>query len=257
MMTVRTFNYTKRKKIERKHVKVYVTEGEDGAHFDATIKIADYNFPPESRIYVEAYRRTSYMRFDFGTVGNNNPPSDRRLLDFDFPQDILYRVKVIDVTGKDGRILGEANGIRGAIAGTDDDDRLPLLPVKPEDLGHEIWKVDFDAHGTTRLLVNSKIHGCMNIARTPLFIAMVYPQVLREILFRALLHDSESLDLEDMLDWRAQWIKFASELPGSRYLSQNEQDENKIVWINEAVAAFSRKHRCLDAYKSIRNGGRT
>jgi len=81
-------------------------------------------------VFVEAYRQTSWMRFDFRTVGAVTAPKDCSLTEFDSPEDILFRVKVTQANDTHV-LLAEADRIPLTRPEPSDDKRIPLLPVKP------------------------------------------------------------------------------------------------------------------------------
>jgi len=137
-MPVRTLNYTNRRRIRRKDARITIHEEKNGIIFDAGLNLGDYDLPAEARIFVEAYRQTQYMRFDFGKVGAMRIPVDRFLRDFDSPEGVLFRVKVVTSAAPHGLLLGEADQIRPRKSTEEDQNRMPLLPVVPEDLGDEI-----------------------------------------------------------------------------------------------------------------------
>lgn len=72
---LRRFNYTGRKKIPRSAVAVKVLNSDSGPPaFDAKFDLSSVNLPAHARVYVEAYHRASYMRFDFGKISDIHPP---------------------------------------------------------------------------------------------------------------------------------------------------------------------------------------
>jgi hypothetical protein len=81
---LRRFNYSGRKKIRRPAVQLrLVPQPNEPPVFDAAIRLEGLDLPSAARVYVEAYFHASYMRFDFGRVGDIRPPEDRRLTDID------------------------------------------------------------------------------------------------------------------------------------------------------------------------------
>ena len=83
-MPVRTLNYTNRKRIRREDARIAIREENGVNFFDASLSLGDYGLPGEARVFVEAYRQTQYMRFDFGHVGAMRVPEARILCDFEF-----------------------------------------------------------------------------------------------------------------------------------------------------------------------------
>ena len=238
-MPIRRFNYTARQRIARADADIVLhNERSDAARFDANLRLGDYGFPPDARVFVEAYRQTTLMRFDFGTVSAPTPPQERVLVDFPTADEVLFRVKVTAASGRPGVLLGEAAQLRARQPEQQPDRRVPLLPVVPEDLGDEVWRIDFD--GRTSLLVSRDLHDWKQTVGSHTFRALVYPAALRMILERILLIENYTAG-DDPQDWRSQWLQFAAQLPGSRALAvpgaQDEYDE----WIENAVSAFARQ----------------
>ena len=111
---IRRFNYTGRKKIPRDSIHITVLKGLEGREFEANIRAADLDLPADARLFIEAHHKSDYMRFDFGTVGAQRPPADRRLTAFYEGARILFRVKVVAVGDQAGKIIAEADQIKPA-----------------------------------------------------------------------------------------------------------------------------------------------
>ncbi len=192
---IRRFNYTNRLRIHRKDVRITVRNESGQLAFDADLSaLSSYGLPPESRVFVEAYRQASWMRFCFGQAGAITPPTDRLLTQFDSPDGIRFRVKVTR-EGGDHTLLAEADAISLAGPHQSDGAQTPLLSVKPEGLGDEIYRLDFSGQdGRPLLLINSEAGNYAEIGRAPAFVSLVYPAILREILIRALLVDKHEDD---------------------------------------------------------------
>lgn len=54
---------------------------------------------------MDAYHKSDWMRFDFGTVGQVVIPRDRRLTAFYRGARLLFRVKAVAADGESGKIL--------------------------------------------------------------------------------------------------------------------------------------------------------
>ena len=91
----RSFNYTKRKEIAKSSLRVVVSSI-GGSSFSAAFDLAQYDFDPTAKLYVEAYRKNQLLRFDFGTVGAIAAPRDTSLAAFgDDLMGIRFRTKVV------------------------------------------------------------------------------------------------------------------------------------------------------------------
>ena len=240
---IRRFNYTDRIRILREDVLIQLRQTDGWLAFDATLILGDYGLSEEALVFVEAYRQTSWMRFDFGTVGAVIPPQDCRLSEFDSPDDILFRVKVTQASDTHV-LLAEADLVPLERPEESDDKRVPLLPVKPHPLGDEIYRVDF-SDDRPRLLINNAAGDWRAIAKSPAFASLVYPNVFREVLTRVVMldgHDDES----EPTNWRSLWLKLAESLPGvGDCPSSTDPEDERLDWIDSAVQAFAAKLKNL------------
>jgi hypothetical protein len=247
-MPVRTLNYTNRQRIRREDACITIRENEGAKVFDVAFNLIDYNLPADALIFVEAYRQTQYMRFDFGKAGAICPPEDLILRDFDIAEGILFRVKAVASEDKHGLLLAEADQIRPRISTDEDDNRIPLLPVVPNDnLGDEIWRLEFDGQQTL-LMINSRLGDWRAIARDPFFFSLVYPSVFRTVLWRILLQEKH-YDTDDSDDWRSRWLRFAADLPGMGKPPDDDEEIRVYDWIESAVSAFCHRHNIRATYE--------
>lgn len=128
----RTFNYTGRHKIGRKDVSIRLRQDNGVWLFDAELRLADYHLPRNGEVWIEAHRQNLWMQWSWGTVSALRVPVDRRLTEFDVPDGVLFRVRVVQPPGPEHhKLLAEADGIPFVKAGEADDRRRqpPLAPV--------------------------------------------------------------------------------------------------------------------------------
>ena len=237
----RTFNYTGRRSIVRNDVSVTVRADGKGWAFDAALKLAHYKFPHNAEIWVEAHRQNLWMQWSWGTISAMRVPINRQLAEFDVPDGVIFRVRIVQPPGQDGhKLVGEVDGIQPVKAGEADDRRRHLIVPVPDALDQELWKLDLE-HEPPQLLVNrDALPTWKDLARSPHFIALVYPEVLRRILAKVLVDDSWSEEDEDG-GWQTDWIRFARNLGGLPSLPPVGQKQDRDDWIEEAVAAFARR----------------
>jgi hypothetical protein len=167
---LRRFNYTGRKKILREDVPVSLQGVKPLVYFDVDFNnIGKYELPPTARLFVEAYEQASYMRFDFGTLGNITMLSkeSRVLSEFEGSDGMRFRIKVVDAS-PDAKLLAEADGILPVAPEEVDENKLPLLPVRHDDLGQELWRISFEdgAQNMPTLLVNEVIEDRIAFVRS-------------------------------------------------------------------------------------------
>lgn len=234
---IRQFNYTNRKRIPKEKVHVILKEqGQQRPSFDATVDLSDLKLPETARVYVEAYYRDSYMRFDFGTVAHIESQDDRTLSEIDNREAIYSRVKVVDPLGEHGKILADVDGI---IPNSSDGHgaRVAILEVKfEENLGSQAWSVELSDAATPVLIVNKRLGSKEYVRSDDVFFSLVYPAVVREILIRIIVIDEYDYDPEDD-QWRQRWLYFVCGLPEVGLPPSDDRDA-KYDWIEGAVRAF-------------------
>jgi len=253
-MATRRLNYTGRRRITQDDIRIALQE-HTGAPptFDANVCLDNYGLPADALVFLEAQLQTRWMRFPLGTVGNRAIPADRTLSEFDSPEGVLFRVKVTSASDRQGVMLAEADGIRPGKTPDDEQNQTPLLPVKPEDLGDEIYRVDFTNEPV--MLVNNGVHSWQMLARSPIFISLVYPAVLREIMVRIMIIE-EYFEIDDLDRWESRWLNFARNLSGMGDIPAGDDSQALHGWIDDAVASFARMNRIADRFHTYWEGGK-
>ena len=244
---IRKFNYTGRKKIRRSDVRIdLLRDDDDRRYFNMSLQLDDLALPPTAKIYVEAYHRSGYQRFDFGAVGKLNIPADRGLDNISATVMPLFRVKVVDKTGTHGRILASADKIRPTSEDQQPVGSRSLLFVEYDDLGQMVWQLDLDGDWPV-LRLNRTVDEISLIASSDnRFLSLVYPEVLRQILTRILIVDEHTdPDCDD--DWPSLWLKLAASLPGMTVPTQTSK-AGRQAWIENAVEAFGANFNLLDKF---------
>jgi hypothetical protein len=246
---IRKLNYTKRKKVARERVDIKLYNVGGIRSFDAVIDLDDLRLPSESRIYVEPYFKTSFMRFSFGTVGHQIPPVNRELHSLPDSDIVLFRVKVVDEAGETGKILALADGVPPSNLKDAPINKSGILPVNfdAEDLGEEIWRLNMN--GDIPVLdINRRIDERKELVRSGAFVALVYPNVVRMIAYDLAGVYEEFSD--GSMDWQGQWIRFIREVLGVTYGpdiyavqddDEEEIDRKKDEWASFVSQAFCRK----------------
>lgn len=244
---IRHFNYTKRRRIPQERVEIELKPGKDVASFDARINLADLELPGNAKVFVEAHYKSSYQRFDFGTVGSLVEPAKRTLDEVDRGNAVLFRVKVVDADELLGRIVAEVDDIT-AEDGGGGPGRYCILPVNFVDLGEEMWRLSLG--GDRPVLEVNKIPGAEAFVRSDaVFAALVYPEAVRQVL-RHIVLGGDWDGTDGLSGWREMWISFARTLTLDEPPGRVDEEERE-EWIGGVVRAFcdrlKLKSRMLEA----------
>jgi len=250
-------NYTGRKRIYRENVQLRLTAADRLKLQVDRIDLSDIDLPGDARIILEAQVRTNLVRVECGTVAKPKLPSGEPLPEFDCPEGITFRVKVVGVSGEsDGKLLAAADGLRATTDG-EQADRQSLLPVRPADIGQLLWRLDFDDTGSPNLLINKFLpNGWNELARQPYFRALVFPEVIRQVAAWVVDHLDDAIDNPDSP--AAPWVKYFKVELGQDLLAaaippgDEERRQWAQEWADEIAEKFGRKHRFLESVGKIR-----
>ena len=241
-MPVRRFNYTGRRRIEHQYVSIELQEPGNGGPptFTAELDLSQADLPPDAPVVIIAQRDRTAMRFPWGTAAALAPPADCRLVDV--PVNPHFRVTAL-APDDSGKLLALADRIHPTRANR----RESLLWLKEDDLGQEVWRLDFGDgdSGNPTLLVNRNIPGISATARQDdTFLAPLVPEVLRSILTRALLvEEIDPADVDNQTSW-GRWMGFIRGFYAGDYPEvdgEGNRDRAAVSnWIDAAVADFTR-----------------
>jgi hypothetical protein len=238
---IRRLNFTGRKSIPRWRVTVRVVPMPSGEQaFTVHYDLKGMRFPREARVYVESYNSDSYMRFDFGSVGEPAVPRDTRLTEITARPLAKFRLKIVDETEKTGLLLGVADKIIPLRPDEDLEQKQSLLPVDFRDLGERVWRLDLTDWPVLEL--NNRVDEIAEAARSSgSFLGLLYPEVLRRILHEAVIvHEVVDPEINDD-DWTCLWLRFACAMPGidpPPSAPGPQQLELLEDWIEAVVQAF-------------------
>lgn len=248
-------NSTGRRRISRHHVQISVTGIGGIETFSAMFDLGSYRFPATARVVVEAYRQLDLVRFDFGTISRIKPPENCRLSEFGTLTGLRFRVRIISEEVPRGRLLGVADRILPEDSQQQQLPRVPLLLVRSQDLGREIWRLEFDDE--PRLLINSRVADKQQLVQSAAFQSLVLPEILRSILSRLTIVRQRQCS-EQPTDWTAQWLRFAISLPGVSGLPEQPGGEPDPDWVDMVVGSFCRWRQTDQLFRSFwRNPGPT
>jgi hypothetical protein len=248
----RRINSTNRQRIGQESVDIRLLETPPGSPQKATaaLKLEEFGFSPGAIVIIEAYRSSSLMRFDCGTIGNLRVPDVMVLDEIDEGGNIQFRVKIVDNGEVVGRLLGAASRIR-PLSKDDKDGRRSLLPIKwSSELGKELWRVTVDDDEPPALVLNLLALGLDNsILTDPMLRAAIMPAAFRIVLEKLIVLPIPEDD--DDGDWKNDWLKFCRDELGVADADLERGDlEEKRKWVSEAVQKFACSAGFLDQVRS-------
>jgi len=228
-------------------VRVTLRRDADGVLlFDPQLSFEGVAVIPGARVFIEAYYRTSFMRFDCGSVAAYAPPDNRRLTDIDGTSIVRFRVKLVD----GHRIVAVADDIVASAEKPDAAGRMPLLPVSFSDsLEQQAWRIEFETTGPV-LELNNRIPDVKDAAKNDAaFFALVYPAAVREILTRILIVDQQPAH-EEGTEWWNLWLRWAQ-----RFSTEPlpNDDEEARFWIENVVTGFCAQQTAIDRWRAARS----
>ncbi len=230
-------NFTGRRRISKNHVTIRVTGIGGIETFNAELQLGSYNFPDSAAVIIEAFRQLELVRFDFGTVGNPAPPASCRLSEFGTLVGVRFRIKIVSTDEPKGRLLAVGDRITPQNAEQQSLSRVPLLAVRAQDLGREVWRLDFADEPF--LLVNPRVVAKKQLVQSVEFQSLVLPEIFRSILQRILLVEQIRVS-DDSDDWTSRWLKFAESMPGVGAVPHRADPESDRDWIDAAIGSFCR-----------------
>lgn len=250
---IRKFNYTNRRKISSDSITIILNEGKKIKDFELQVNFQDYNFPDHAKIYVEAYYKTNYMRFDFGTVGKIAPPNDTFLIDFINTNLVFFRLKVVDETSINGRLIALASGLEPKNLEDEQKNRMSILKVNYDaDLGQRLYHLELDEIDNLPILeINKRLENGSVLVTSDVFISTIYTSVIQEIASE-IINDEVNYNEEDDC-WQGYWIRYFKKTLGSNanHPIKTDDDELKKEWIDEIVNLFCNKYQVRKRFSSL------
>ncbi|MBW1947253.1 MAG: hypothetical protein JRI33_04875 [Deltaproteobacteria bacterium] len=244
MKVQRRLNYTGRKKIRKSDINIMLVE-QDGKppRFEASLKLSGLELPGNAPVFIEAYQSEIIERFQCGTVENPRLPGDTTLWSLDDTRPVRFRIKVVDPSGDNGRLLAAAFGITPRGDEPENEGRESLVKIQPADLGNTPYRLEFPDGRLVQLTVNLRIpYAKDRFSQDPVFQTLIFPAIIRETLYRIFLEG----DFGDEDSWQGRWMNFAKRLHGDESEPDSENPEEVDSWIEDVVRAFSQKHRICD-----------
>lgn len=238
----RRFNYTDRKRITQDLINISLTKRKDlTLAFSALVELGNLELPKDAKVYIEAYHYTDSARYSYGTVINIQAPVDTGLSNLARPEDLRFRISVVDEATKKGLILASADKIRP----TSTFEKQSILPVKLADLGRQVWMLDFNGDQPV-LALNEKLPNVLNLPSTdPRFRLYILPVVLREVFSHMFFVDKLDDFDEPPLEWHRIWLEFAKRfIPHDSQWPEKFGDEYSSEDLNRWIDLLEREF-CL------------
>jgi hypothetical protein len=249
----RRINSTGRKKIARESVDIRLAPLKPAGpqEVTASFKVGDLGFPAGASVVLEAYQRSSSMRFECGTVGAPEESKHIVLEELDRATPVLFRLKVVEDTGT-GKILGAADRIRPT-GNENEEGKRSIFPINETDLGVEVWRVSIDDAGPS-LLLNYRIPSFKHrILENPMLRGVILPAAFRIVLERLVV--DHAFDEGDDEDWRALWLRYLREAFGiDDDLDELTSEIDRQDWIRNVVSRFCEAHDFVETIRSVEGG---
>ncbi len=255
----RTFNYTERRRIDRKHVQIRLVDSTpEGTTVAVSTELSEYQFPITAKAFIEARGESTFARRElenpFDSFGHDQLFIDEFTLTDSTP--FFFRVVEAETSG---RLLGLAENIPLVNLADLITEQDALLPVRWGSTGQEVWRLERNqSSGPTLYISKSLQENFAQFANDPMFVACVVPQAFRQILEFALLGDDEQ-DVHDSETWFYEWYRWMMSLsdlrPIATRLDDVTEDDDLEHWIDEAVEGFSkmRSNRFVNAVSTALN----
>jgi hypothetical protein len=242
----RRFNYTGREKLTKDSIKISInkTNGRPKS-ISAKLNLNEIKYPGSTKIYLDAYHKTDRKRFDFGRISQAVIPEDLTVDELAYTDNLMFRLMLIDESGEHGKIIAHADRIRA----DEEADKKPILPVRFDDLGQQIWKLEFTGEeGGPILCINNNIPALENLVKSDsVFFMYVFPAAIREILTHMIFIDTVENPEEPSVTWQNDWLKFSKMiLPHEPVpdLYSNEITKDDVVnWIDQVIEEFCNSRR--------------
>lgn len=243
---IRRYNYTGRKKLSEVRINEWTKKG--AKYFEVVCDLRNSGFPDNAKIFVEPYFKSSFLRFDFGTIARFQPPANPEISDLPTTDQLKYRIKIVDENSKHGLILGTAD-IRGVSVDNPHSGKQSILPVDFVELGSRIWTLEFRADRPV-LAVNSLLtdFGIREKVKHGDFFTLVYPEVIKLIALK--LETEDGFYDEGLLGWQAEWMRYFKEV--LRHTQMPVQGDEKSIeeWAHDISDAFARKYQVIEHFKT-------
>jgi hypothetical protein len=232
----RTTNPTRVKRLEKTRASVRILKGSgDGVPRTLVIDRLDLTksgLAPDTQIACVVNAGLTAQYFELGSVARVD------LREHALPELALGSgtiVRIIFYEAAAARIVASIDGIRPL---SNEADSSSLVSIQPDSLDGPLWRLELGpptGEENPLLLVEETLFGnAKAAAASPTFIAMVLPEVVRQIARRVI---EEGADDCDDACWTSRWHRFLEALHPRGDIADNDS------WIDGCVTAFCARGR--------------
>jgi hypothetical protein len=192
--------------------------------------------PADAEIRVKLSENKLVEVLRFGTVGKPSATADIRERSFLAPS---CQVRIVSrANGSDGLLLASTSAWTYCSGGHPEG----ILLFQPAPTAPRLWRLDIRDEEYPILYVDERIPDASLWAKTdPVFNASILPHIVGEIMREILRSDSTPEE-----GWMADWLLWADGvMPGTKP-PFGKSDNDRKVWIEELIDAFSYKHELSD-----------
>ena len=237
------------KRIARSLIRIEIFEGSPRT-FIAELNLKESGFSKTAKVVLDARCAGSeIVRFEFGTIARI-APEQPLVLNKLTGKHVRFALKVIDTSQEIGRILGIADNITPVNSAKKNLGGLQgILPIEPSaELGEQLWRLEFGRNEEDVFLLvdNTADEGLPEkFANEATIGSLVYPSIIREILWKACVRDEHEED-DEQEGWKSSWLKFAKKFDPDK--PPAEDKEGNEGWIERVVQVFCEQHRLKQEY---------
>lgn len=249
--TSRRLNFTRRSRIKRRWIEAAIRPAEPNPLLDVAVNLEELShLPGDAAVRLVIYRRTLLEQHSLGTVGSPLTVEGHSLAAFGDAEGVLLRIMVVSSDPDSrGRLLAVADRVRVDQPVDETISERALLPFRADDgLGHQLWALDL-ADDTPIVLMNARLSDWNAVARSEAFVALVYPEILRQIALwvgRSAPDDTESEG--PLADW-ADFLRILGADPQD--LPPHPDDDELEAWASGCSQRFAERFSVLDRFAKV------
>lgn len=267
-MVTRNFNYTGRILIPQECIDARLSEIYNKAprlelQFDWSHKPTLQQISSEAKVYVDAEKDMSFMRFDYGNFSNPTAPENVSLSELDSWTSASFVVKIVE----NGKLLAKSKKHTVSLAQPDLKTRRSLILPEYRDLGERPWKLEVHENiEIPKLVFNEKWWKNSIQIGKPLYedskvMGTIMPAILESMLnYLMITLKSDLHRWYDDQSWKGAWIRFArSILPNVKppEYSENGIDDTEFLslageYITEVVEKYSESRKLTSGLINLR-----